>query len=154
VYQTCFKVNTSKTIKNSMHAGFTLIEVMVVVVILAILASIVTPILMDKPGKAQQTKAKSDIRALETALDLYKLDNFSYPTTDQGLEALVTKPTTTPEPQNWKPYMKRLPMDPWGEPYKYQSPGSKSDVDIFTLGADHQVGGEGLNTDIGNWSLN
>lgn len=145
--------NSSKAIKKTLNAGFTLIEVMVVVVILAILASIVAPKLMDKPGQAQQTKAKQDIRALETALDLYKLDNFVYPTTDQGLEALVTKPTSTPEPKNWKPYMKRLPKDPWGEPYKYQSPGSKSEVDIFTLGADNQVGGEDINTDIGNWTL-
>jgi len=154
VYQKYLNTNnSSKAIKKTLNAGFTLIEVMVVVVILAILASIVAPKLMDKPGQAQQTKAKQDIRALETALDLYKLDNFVYPTTDQGLEALVTKPTSTPEPKNWKPYMKRLPKDPWGEPYKYQSPGSKSEVDIFTLGADNQVGGEDINTDIGNWTL-
>ena len=153
MYQKFLNVNSYKTIKKTLNSGFTLIEVMVVVVILAILASIVAPKLMDKPGQAQQTKAKQDIRALETALDLYKLDNFVYPTTDQGLEALVTKPTSTPEPKNWKPYMKRLPKDPWGTPYQYQSPGSKSEVDIFTLGADGQVGGEDINTDIGNWNL-
>jgi len=145
------RYHTSRRIlKNS---GFTLIEVMVVVVILAILAAIVAPRVMDKPAQAQQTKAKQDIRSLETALNLYKLDNFVYPTTDQGLEALVAKPAGTPEPKNWKRYMDRLPKDPWGEPYQYLSPGNKSDVDIFSFGADRQLGGEGDSADIGNWDL-
>ena len=135
------------------NSGFTLIEVMVVVVILAILAAIVAPRVMDKPAQAQQTKARQDIRSLETALNLYKLDNFVYPTTDQGLEALVTKPSGTPEPKNWKRYMDRLPKDPWGEQYQYLSPGNKSDVDIFSFGADRQLGGEGDSADIGNWDL-
>jgi general secretion pathway protein G len=139
-----------RILKNS---GFTLIEVMVVVVILAILAAIVAPRVMDKPAQAQQTKARQDIRSLETALNLYKLDNFVYPTTDQGLEALVTKPSGTPEPKNWKRYMDRLPKDPWGEQYQYLSPGNKSDVDIFSFGADRQLGGEGDSADIGNWDL-
>jgi general secretion pathway protein G len=133
--------------------GFTLIEVMVVVIILGILAAIVVPRVMDRPDDARITKAKQDIRALESALNLYKLDNFVYPTTDQGLEALVTKPAGTPEPKNWKRYMDRLPKDPWGEPYQYLSPGAKSDIDIYSLGADGQPGGEGPNGDIGNWEL-
>ncbi len=133
--------------------GFTLIEVMVVVVILGILAAIVVPRVMDRPDAARITKAKQDIRALESALNLYKLDNFVYPTTDQGLEALVQKPEGTPEPRNWKPYMDRLPKDPWGNPYQYLSPGVKGEVDIFSLGADGQPGGEGVNADIGNWNL-
>lgn len=133
--------------------GFTLIEVMVVVIILGILAAIVVPRVMDRPDEARVTKAKQDIRALESALNLYKLDNFVYPTTEQGLEALVQQPSGSPEPKNWKKYMDRLPKDPWGEPYQYLSPGVQGDVDIFSLGADQQQGGEGPNTDVGNWEL-
>ena len=134
-------------------SGFTLIEVMVVVIILGILAAIVVPRVMSRPDEARITKAKQDIRSLESALNLYKLDNFTYPTTDQGLEALVQKPGGSPEPKNWKKYMDRLPKDPWGEPYQYLSPGSKGEVDIFSLGADGQQGGEGVNADVGNWAL-
>ena len=134
-------------------SGFTLIEVMVVVIILGILAAIVVPRVMSRPDEARITKAKQDIRSLESALNLYKLDNFTYPTTDQGLEALVQKPGGSPEPKNWKKYMDRLPKDPWGEPYQYLSPGTKGEVDIFSLGADAQQGGEGVNADVGNWSL-
>ena len=133
--------------------GFTLIEVMVVVIILGILAAIVVPRVMDRPDEARITKAKQDIRALESALNLYKLDNFVYPTSDQGLEALVQQPSGSPEPKNWKKYMDRLPKDPWGQPYQYLSPGVKGEVDIFSLGADGQQGGEGANTDVGNWEL-
>jgi general secretion pathway protein G len=135
------------------QTGFTLIEVMVVVIILGILAAIVVPRVMDRPDTARITKAKQDIRALESALNLYKLDNFVYPTTDQGLEALVAKPAGSPEPKNWKAYMDRLPKDPWGNDYQYLSPGVQSDVDIFTLGADGQPGGDEINADIGNWDL-
>jgi len=135
------------------YSGFTLIEVMVVVIILGILAAIVVPRVMDRPDDARITKAKQDIRALESALNLYKLDNFVYPTTDQGLEALVAKPAGSPEPKNWKRYMDRLPKDPWGATYQYLSPGNKSDVDIYSLGADGQLGGEGANADVGNWEL-
>ena len=131
--------------------GFTLIEVMVVVIILGILAAIVVPRVMDRPDDARITKAKQDIRALESALNLYKLDNFVYPTTDQGLEALVTKPAGTPEPKNWKRYMDRLPKDPWGEPYQYlETDGA---VQIISRGADGQPGGEGVNTDISSADL-
>ena len=134
-------------------SGFTLIEVMVVVIILGVLAAIVVPRVMERPDEARITKAKQDIRAMEAALNLYKLDNFTYPTTDQGLEALVAKPGGTPEPKNWKKYMDRLPKDPWGQPYQYLSPGTQGDIDIFSLGADASQGGEGVNADIGNWTL-
>lgn len=132
--------------------GFTLIEVMVVVVILSILAAIVVPRIMDRPDTARITKAQADIRALESALNLYKLDNHNYPTTDAGLEALVQKPA---DAAAWKEggYMDRLPKDPWGNPYQYLSPGVHGPVDIFSLGRDAQAGGEGMDADIGNWSL-
>ena len=120
--------------------GFTLIEVMVVVVILSILAAIIVPKVMDRPDTARLVKAQSDIRALESALNLYKLDNFDYPTTDQGLEALVPK------------YIARLSNDPWGNPYLYLSPGLHGDMDVYTLGADGLQGGSGINADIGNWN--
>ena len=135
------------------QTGFTLIEVMVVVVILGILAAIVVPRVMDRPDAARVTKAKADIRALESALNLYKLDNFVYPNTDQGLQALVSKPSGTPEPRNWKQYMDRLPKDPWGNDYQYLSPGIQGAVDIFSFGADGQLGGTELAADIGNWNL-
>ncbi|MEW5974067.1 MAG: type II secretion system major pseudopilin GspG [Pseudomonadota bacterium] len=138
------------------YGGFTLIEVMVVVVILSILAAIVVPKIMDRPDEARITKAKQDIRALEAALNLYKLDNFSYPTTDQGLEALVQPPTTEPIPPKWKQggYLDRLPQDPWGRPYMYLSPGDQGRAfDLYSLGADGQPGGAGAAADIGNWAL-
>jgi len=137
------------------QSGFTLIEIMVVVVILGILAAIVVPKVMDRPDSARITKARQDIRALEGALNLYKLDNYTYPSTDQGLVALVEKPAGTPEPRNWKSggYVDRLPKDPWGTEYQYLSPGSHGEIDIFSLGADSRPGGEGVNADIGNWNL-
>lgn len=140
--------------RNSQRA-FTLIEVMVVVVILGILASIVVPRIMDRPDSARIIKAKHDVRALESALGLYKLDNFSYPSTDQGLQALVTKPSGKPDARNWKPggYVDRMPKDPWGNEYKYLNPGVHSEIDIFSFGADGVPGGEGMNADIGNWNL-
>ena len=135
--------------------GFTLIEIMVVVAILAILAAVVVPQIMDEPDKARVVKARQDIRALESALNLYKLDNFTYPTTDQGLEALVEKPTSSPEPPNYKAsgYLKKVPKDPWGNEYQYLSPGENGEIDIYSLGADRSLGGEGFNADIGNWNL-
>ncbi len=146
------RVRQNKKLLTS-HSGFTLIEVMVVVIILGILAAIVVPRVMDRPDAARITKSKQDIRAMESALNLYKLDNFVYPTTDQGLEALVVKPSGTPEPRNWKKYMDRLAKDAWGNDYQYLSPGSKGDIDIFSFGADGQPGGSEANTDIGNWDL-
>jgi general secretion pathway protein G len=124
---------------------------MVVVVILSILAAIVVPKIMDRPEQARITKAKSDIRALEAALNLYRLDNMIYPTTDQGLEALVTQPTDSPEPKNWKEggYLDRLPADPWGNSYLYLSPGSHGAIDIYSGGLDPQS----TDDDIGNWNL-
>jgi len=137
------------------QSGFTLIEIMVVVIILGILAAIVVPKVMSRPDDARIVKAKSDLRALEGALNLYKLDNFVYPSTDQGLEALSQKPGGTPEPRNWKDggYVDRLPKDPWDQPYLYLSPGVQGVIDIYSLGADAQQGGEGVNADIGNWDL-
>lgn len=148
------KCRTSYKVSGGRFArGFTLIEIMVVIVILGILAAIVVPKFMDAPDKARTVKAKQDIRSIESALNFYKLDNFAYPTTDQGLQALVTKPSGSPEPKNWKQYLPRLPKDPWGEPYQYLSPGVKGEVDIYSLGADKQPGGEGPNADVGNWDL-
>jgi general secretion pathway protein G len=130
--------------------GFTLIEVMVVVVILGILAAILVPKVMDRPEQARITKARQDIRALEAALNLYKLDNFVYPSTDQGLEALIEKPSN-PEPPQWKEggYLDRLPQDPWKNPYQFLSPGTQGVIDVYSLGPD----GQPSDDDIGNWEL-
>lgn len=134
------------------QSGFSLIEIMVVVVILGILASIVVPKIMSRPDEARAVKAKQDVLAIQNALDLYKLDNGIYPTTDQGIRALVTKPTTSPEPRDWKTYLKQMPKDPWGREYLYLNPGEHGEVDIFTLGADGRPGGTGVNAEIGNWN--
>lgn len=133
------------------HKGFSLIEIMVVVVILGILASIVVPKLMERPDQARRVKAKQDVLAIQNALDLYKLDNGIYPTTDQGLPALVEKPSSNPTPANWKQYLKSVPVDPWGREYLYLNPGQHSDVDVYTLGPTGQPGGTGNNAEIGNW---
>ena len=131
--------------------GFTLIEIMVVIVILGILAAVVVPNIMSRPDEARITKTKQDVRALETALDLYKLDNFNYPTTEQGLEALVTKPTTPPVPKRYREeaYLKKVPKDPWENEYQYLSPGERGAIDIFSLGPDQQLSDD----DIGNWNI-
>ena len=137
-------------------AGFTLIEVMVVVVILGILAAVVVPRVMDRPDQARITKVKSDVRALESALNLYRLDNFNYPTTEQGLIALVTMPSGTDAPRNYRSggYIDRLQQDPWGNDYQYLRPGRDGrDYDLYSLGADGRPGGEGANADIGNWNV-
>lgn len=135
--------------------GFTLIEIMVVVVILGILAAVAVPRIMDRPDAARVTKARQDIRTIESALKLYRLDNFGYPSTEQGLEALVEKPAIQPEPKNWKPggYLERLPTDPWGEPYHYRNPGEHGEIDVYTYGRDGRPGGEETDADIGNWNL-
>jgi general secretion pathway protein G len=136
------------------EAGFTLIEIMVVVVILGILAALVAPNVISRIDDAQINRAKQDIRAVESALHLYRLDNFKYPTTDQGLDALVTQPAD-PSIRNWRQggYLDKLPVDPWGAPYQYLYPGQNGEFDVFTLGADQQPGGEGINSDIGNWNI-
>ena len=135
--------------------GFSLLEIMVVVVIIGILVATIAPNLLGETERALLTRVKVDITALEEALERYKMDNFNYPTTDQGLEALVSKPAIPPEPKNYKPggYIRRLQQDPWGNDYLYVSPGQNGPYDIFTLGADNKVGGEGENRDIGNWNL-
>ena len=136
-------------------AGFTLIEVMIVVVILGILAAVVVPKILDRPDTAKIAAAKSDIAVIMQQLKLYRLDNSSYPSTDQGLNALIVKPATNPLPTNWKTggYLERLPNDPWGRLYLYLNPGLKGEIDVYTLGADGQPGGEGPNADIGSWNL-
>jgi len=141
--------------RRNRSAGFTLVEIMVVVVILSILAAIVVPKIMDRPDQAREAKVRQDIRALSAALDLYRLDNYRYPTTDESLDALVTRPGSLPSGAKWKEggYVKRLPKDPWGEPYNYLHPGTHGDFDLFSLGADSAVGGDGSNTDIGSWDL-
>ena len=135
--------------------GFTLLEVMVVVVILGILAALVVPKVISRPDEARVIAAKQDIASLMQALKLYRLDNQRYPTTEQGLQALVTKPTTSPVPPNWKSggYVERLARDPWGTPYQFLNPGLRGEIDVFTMGADGAPGGEGNDADIGSWNL-
>jgi len=125
----------------------------VVVAILGILAAIVVPRIMDRPDEAKRVAAKADVAALVQALKLYRLDNGFYPSTDQGLGALVQRPTTQPAPNNWKQggYLERLPKDPWGSDYQYLSPGVRGEIDVFSFGADHARGGDGNAADIGNW---
>jgi general secretion pathway protein G len=132
-------------------AGFSLLELMVVVVILSVLALVIVPRVIDRPDQARVARAQSDIAAIASAIQLYRLDNFRYPTTEQGLASLVSKPTLDPAPNNWNQYMDRLPVDPWGQPYQYLQPGVHGDFDIFTYGADAALGGEGANADIGSW---
>lgn len=137
--------------------GFTLIEIMVVVIIIGILAAIVAPNVIGNVDKANVTKARTEIRALESALKLYRLDNFQYPSSEQGLEALVVRPND-PNLRNWNPrgYMERdsLPVDPWGNPYQYLNPGNNGEIDVYSFGADGRPGGDEHNADIGNWDLN
>ena len=135
------------------NSGFTLIEIMVVVLIIGILAALIVPKVMSRPDQARITAARQDIATIMQALNLYKLDNQRYPTTEQGLMALVKKPTTPPVPSNWKSegYLDRLPKDPWGTPYQYLQPGLHGPVDVFSLGADRARGGKGNDADIGSW---
>jgi len=135
--------------------GFTLIEVMVVISILAILAALIVPKIMSRPDEARVVAARQDIAALMQALKLYRLDTKRYPTTEQGLQALVVKPSQAPVPENWKPggYVEKLPLDPWGKPYQFLNPGLHGEIDVFSYGADGAPGGEGFDADIGNWSF-
>jgi len=144
---------TSKHINPTTQYGFTLIEIMVVMVILGILASLVVPKIMSRPDEARVVAARQDIASIQQALKLYKLDNMRYPSTEQGLQALVSKPTTSPLPKNWKSdgYLERLPKDPWGASYMYLNPGLHGEIDIMSLGADGAAGGEGNDADIGSW---
>jgi general secretion pathway protein G len=135
-------------------AGFSLLELMVVVVILSILALVIVPRVIDRPDQARAARAQSDIAAVQAAINLYRLDNFGYPTTEQGLEALVSRPSSDPVPQNWASggYMDRVPQDPWGAAYQYLQPGVHGDFDVFTYGADGAPGGTGADADIGSWT--
>ncbi len=134
-----------------LQRGFTLIELMVVLLIIGVLAALVVPNVLDRADDARVTAAKTDVHNLMQALKLYRLDNLRYPTAEQGLAALLTKPATAPVPANWKNYLDQLPKDPWGQPYVYLNPGIKGEVDVMSYGADGQPGGEGKNADIGTW---
>jgi general secretion pathway protein G len=140
-------------LKEQKNRGFTLVEVMVVVVILGVLAMLIVPRVVGRTDEARAAAARHDISALAQTLKLYRLDNGRYPTNEQGLDALVTRPERAPVPSNWKPYLDKLPLDPWGRPYRYLNPGVHGEVDIFSLGADGQPGGTGADLDIGSWQL-
>jgi len=142
--------------RSGREAGFSLLELMVVVVILSILALVIMPRIIDRPDQARIARVQSDLKVLESAVQLYRLDNFRFPTTEQGLAALVAAPTSEPQAPNWAPngYIDRLPKDPWGNDYQYLQPGVHGPVDIFSYGADGRAGGTGIDADIGTWSLN
>ena len=143
---------------NRLHArrraavgGFTLVEILVVLVIVGVLVALIAPNVLDRAGEAKVTAARTDVNSLTQALKLYKLDNQRYPSADQGLEALVRKPSSGTVPQNWRPYLDKLPKDPWGQPYQYANPGLQGEIDVFSFGADGKPGGEGSDADVGNW---
>jgi general secretion pathway protein G len=135
------------------NAGFSLVEILVVLVIMGLLISVVAPTVLNRADEARVQKAQADFKAIETALKIYRLDNYVYPTTEQGLEALVEPSTLDPEPRNFKQggYLEEVPVDPWGKPYLYLSPGEHGEIDIYTYGADGLSGGEDQAADIGNW---
>jgi general secretion pathway protein G len=137
--------------RQALRRGFTLIELMVVLVILGVLAALIVPNVLDRTDDARATAARADINNLMQALKLYKLDNQRYPSAEQGLDALVKKPTGGAVPPNWRPYLEKLPADPWGRAYQFINPGVKGEIDVFSLGADGQAGGDGKNADIGSW---
>jgi len=144
-------MNTTKPVSARRTRGFTLIELMVVLAIIVVLAALIVPNVLGRADDARVTAARTDVGNLMQALKLYKLDNQRYPSSAQGLQALVTKPTTEPLPGNWKPYLEKLPTDPWGRAYLFMNPGLKAEVDVLSFGADGQTGGEGNNADIGSW---
>ena len=133
------------------HRGFTLIELMVVLVIIGVLAALIVPNVLDRADDARVTAARTDVNNLVQALKLYKLDNQRYPSTEQGLQALVAKPSVGQIPPNWKPYLDKLPNDPWGHQYQFANPGVRGEIDVYSLGADGLVGGEGKNAEVGSW---
>jgi general secretion pathway protein G len=139
------------TLLKRVQRGFTLIELMVVLVIIGVLAALIVPNVLDRADDARVTAAKTDVDRLMQSMKMYKLDNLRYPTAEQGIEALLRKPQAAPIPNNWRPYLDKLPTDPWGRPYQYVNPGVKGEIDIFSTGADGQPGGEGKNADIGSW---
>ena len=142
---------TPKHITHALQRGFTLIELMVVLVIIGVLAALIVPNVLNRADDARITAARTDVNNLMQALKLYRLDNQQYPSAEQGLAALVSKPTVGAVPTNWKPYVDKLPNDPWGRAYQYMNPGLKGEVDVLSFGADGQAGGEGKNADIGSW---
>lgn len=148
-----YKIN--KLNKSRFSQGFTLIEIMVVLVIIGIMGLLIVPNILGRPDEARITVAKADIRAISNAIELYKLDNYIYPSTQQGLAALTTKPSGSPIPKNWISggYLRKVPADPWKNSYLYISPGAKTEFDLYSYGADGKEGGEGVNADIGNWDL-
>ncbi len=131
--------------------GFTLIELLVVIAIIGVLAALIVPNVINRADDAKLTAARSDVNLLMQQLKIYRLDNQRYPSAEQGLEALVRKPTTGTIPNNWKVYVEKLPNDPWGRPYQYANPGVQGEIDVFSFGADGQAGGEGTDADIGSW---
>ncbi|MYM71531.1 type II secretion system major pseudopilin GspG [Duganella sp. FT109W] len=147
------KLSLRSSAAQRIQRGFTLIEIMVVVVIMGVLAAMVVPKLLNRAGDSKVSAAKVDIATLMQALKLYKLDNQRYPTTEQGLQALIEKPASGPAANGWKAggYVEKMPKDPWGNPYQYLFPGIKGEVDVFSYGADGQPGGTGNDADIGSW---
>ncbi|MGP1691036.1 MAG: type II secretion system major pseudopilin GspG [Giesbergeria sp.] len=142
---------STRTLRHRLATGFTLIELMVVLVIIGVLAALIVPNVLGRADDARATAARTDVTNLMQALKVYRLDNQRYPTAEQGLKALVERPTSGPPPINWKPVLEKLPSDPWRQPYQYLNPGIKGEVDVMSFGADGQSGGEGKDADIGSW---
>ncbi len=145
------RILDTKTPQRQSQNGFTLIELMVVLVIIGVLAALIVPNVLNRADDARITAARTDVNNLMQALKLYRLDNQRYPSAEQGLSALVTQPTVEPLPTQWKTYVDKLPNDPWGRPYQFLNPGIKGEVDVLSFGADGQAGGDGKNADIGSW---